>query len=122
MPSKWFCVTFDSADPPSLARFWAEALGWQVVFEGDGGDEVAVARDETSFPGMVFVRVPEAKSGKNRVHVDLNPDDQQAEVERLTALGATRADVGQGDDVRWVVMADPEGNEFCVLTHHAEQP
>ncbi|HEX9993879.1 MAG TPA: VOC family protein [Acidimicrobiales bacterium] len=122
MPLKWFCVTFDSADPSALARFWAEVMGWQVVFQDEDGDEVAIARDETSFPGMVFVRVPEAKAGKNRVHVDLNPDDRDAEVERLLGLGATRADIGQGSDVPWVVMADPEGNEFCVLRHHPEQP
>jgi hypothetical protein len=64
---------------------------------------------------MVFVNVPEAKTLKNRLHIDLNPDDQTAEVARLEGLGATRVDVGQGE-VRWVVMADPEGNEFCVLT------
>jgi hypothetical protein len=83
-------------------------------------DEVALARDEHSFPGLVFGLVPEAKGVKNRLHIDLNPDDQVAEVDRLLALGATRADIGQGD-VPWVVLADPEGNEFCVLTPHPEQ-
>jgi hypothetical protein len=65
--------------------------------------------------------VPEGKSGKNRLHIDLNPDDQGAEVARLEALGASRLDIGQGE-VSWVVMADPEGNEFCVLTPRTEQP
>ena len=67
------------------------------------------------WPGLVFVRVPEAKSVKNRLHIDLNPDDQDAEVARLETLGARRVDVGQ-QDAPWVVLADPEGNEFCVLT------
>ena len=67
------------------------------------------------YPGLVFVPVPEAKRIKNRLHIDLVPDDRDAEVERLLALGASRADVGQDDEVTWVVLADPEGNEFCVL-------
>ena len=66
-------------------------------------------------PDLLFLRVPEAKSGKNRLHIDLRPKDQAAEVARLEALGARRVDVGQGADVTWVVLADPDGNEFCVL-------
>jgi hypothetical protein len=62
------------------------------------------------------VPVPEPKTAKNRLHIDLNPDNQDAEVARLQALGAKRVDVGQSDEVTWVVLADPEGNEFCVLT------
>ena len=65
---------------------------------------------------LSFVTVPEAKTVKNRLHIDLNPDNQEAEVARLLGLGAKRVDVGQNDEVTWVVMADPEGNEFCVLT------
>jgi Glyoxalase-like domain len=70
-------------------------------------------------PGLVFVPVPESKSGKNRLHLDLAPhvsDDRDAEIDRLIGLGARRIDVGQGDHVSWTVLADPEGNEFCVLS------
>jgi len=119
MPSKWYSIVIDSEDPAALADFWSKVLGYPVVFSED--DEVVLAKDEKTWPGLVFVSVPEGKGGKNRLHIDLNPDDQQAEVDRLIGLGATRVDIGQGD-VRWVVLADPEGNEFCVLTTHPEQP
>jgi predicted enzyme related to lactoylglutathione lyase len=119
MASKWFSIVVDSTDHRTLSKFWAEVLGYRVVFEGD--DEIALAKDEETWPGLVFVPVPEGKGAKNRLHIDLNPDDQAAEVARLEGLGARRVDIGQGE-VRWVVMADPEGNEFCVLTPHAEQP
>ena len=114
MASRWYTVIVDAADPGRLARFWAAVLDYQIVFEQP--DEVVIARDRQTYPGMVFVPVPEAKAAKNRLHIDLNPDDQTAEVARLEGLGARRADVGQTDAVTWVVMADPEGNEFCVLT------
>ncbi|MDQ6875832.1 MAG: VOC family protein [Actinomycetota bacterium] len=113
MSSRWYTVVVDSRDPAALARFWAEVLAYQVVYEAP--DEVVVAKDEHTYPGLIFVPVPETKTVKNRLHIDLNPDDQAAEVERLIGLGASRADVGQAD-VGWVVLADPEGNEFCVLT------
>ncbi len=113
MASNWWSVVVDCADHRAQARFWANVFDWQIMFESD--DEIAVAKDEHSWPGMVFVNVPEAKTVKNRLHIDLNPDDQTAEVARLEGLGAKRVDIGQGE-VRWVVMADPEGNEFCVLT------
>jgi predicted enzyme related to lactoylglutathione lyase len=119
MTSRWWSLVVDCADHRALSRFWAEVLGYRVVFEND--DEVAIANDEHSWPGMVFGPVPEAKTVKNRLHIDLNPDDQDAEVARLEALGARRIDIGQGE-VPWIVMADPEGNEFCVLTPRAEQP
>ncbi len=113
MPSRLYTVVVDSRDPHQLARFWAAALDYRVVYEAE--DEVVVARDEDTYPGMIFVPVPESKVVKNRLHLDLNPDDRDAEVERLIGLGATRADVGQGPEVTWVVLRDPEGNEFCVL-------
>jgi len=113
MPSQWYTTVVDAADPAALARFWAAVLDYQIVYEAP--DEVVIAKDEHTYPGLIFVPVPEAKTAKNRLHIDLNPDDRDAEVERITALGATRADVGQGEDVTWVVLADPEGNEFCVL-------
>jgi len=113
MASAWWSVVVDCNDMRAQARFWASVFDWQIMFESD--DEIAIAKDENSWPGMVLLNVPEAKAVKNRLHIDLNPDDQAAEVARLEGMGATRVDIGQGD-VRWVVMADPEGNEFCVLT------
>ena len=106
-------IAVDARDPRSLARFWCGVLDWQVLFEDP--EEVVIGADEHAWPGIVFVPVPEGKTVKNRLHLDLSPDDQDAEVDRLMALGARPADVGQGDDVSWVVLADPEGNEFCVL-------
>jgi predicted enzyme related to lactoylglutathione lyase len=116
---RFYSIVVDAADPRSLGRWWAEALNWQVTH--DDGDEVDVAVGEGPDgkeiePILTFVPVPERKAGKNRLHIDLAPDDRDAEVDRLLALGATRADIGQGDDVSWVVLADPEGNEFCVLS------
>jgi predicted enzyme related to lactoylglutathione lyase len=117
-------VTVDSLDPAAQARFWVEALGWHLVHSADDGSAAVIAPAATreeggkAFPVM-FWRVQEGKSaGKNRWHFDLAPDDQGTEVARLEALGARRVDIGQGADehVDWVVMADPEGNEFCVLT------
>jgi predicted enzyme related to lactoylglutathione lyase len=119
MPSQWYTTVVDAADPASLARFWAAVLDYQIVYEAP--DEVVIAKDEHTYPGLIFVPVPEAKSVKNRLHIDLNPDDRDAEVARIIDLGATRADVGQSDEVTWVVLADPEGNEFCVLRAR-EQP
>jgi predicted enzyme related to lactoylglutathione lyase len=109
-------LTVDARDPASLARFWAEALEWPILFEAP--DEVMIAPfDDRKPPGVypiLFNRNDDPKSVKNRWHFDLAPTDQDAEVTRLEGLGARRADIGQGD-VDWVVMADPEGNEFCVL-------
>ena len=116
MASKWWSVVVDCQDPVAQSRWWAQVLGYSVVFET--GTEVAIAggtREEPLWPGLVFVPVPESKAVKNRLHIDLNPDDQAAEVARLESLGARRVDVGQRD-VGWVVLADPEGNEFCVLS------
>jgi predicted enzyme related to lactoylglutathione lyase len=112
--SRWYTVVVDAANPALMARFWAAVLDYQIVFEQP--DEVVIAMDRETYPGIIFVPVPEPKSVKNRLHIDLNPDNQDAEVARLLALGAKRIDVGQSDEVTWVVMADPEGNEFCVLT------
>ncbi len=113
MSSRWYTVVIDANDPAALARFWAAVLEYDIVYEDP--DEVVVARDDDTYPALVFVPVPEPKTVKNRLHIDLNPDDRDAEVERLIGLGARRADVGQGEDKTWVVLADPEGNEFCVL-------
>lgn len=112
----WEEVVVDCRDPKGLGRWWQEALGWIVVGESD--DELELAAAEDAHPTLLFGAVPEGKSVKNRLHLDFVPDDQAAEVERLLGLGATRADVGQ-QDVPWVVLADPEGNEFCVLSARA---
>jgi predicted enzyme related to lactoylglutathione lyase len=115
MSSRFYSVVVDSQDPRALARFWAEVLDHEIVEEDD--DEVEVQpREGPTEPALLFVRVPDGKTVKNRLHIDLAPDDQAAEVERVLALGATRADVGQTAKDSWVVLADPEGNEFCILT------
>jgi Glyoxalase-like domain/AAA domain len=113
-------LVIDATDPDRLARFWAAALGWEVEGAADGRANVWPHGyrypDPVALP-LVFRAVPRAKTGKNRIHLDLasqSQADQAAQVERLLGLGATRADIGQGD-VPWEVLADPEGNEFCVL-------
>ena len=115
MPSLFRTLVIDANDPRALARFWSEVLGWPITEEDDDGEVLVPPPDGQPGVELLFVPVPEAKSGKNRLHLDLSPNDQAAEVERVVALGATRVDVGQGD-VGWVVLADPEGNEFCVLS------
>jgi len=113
MALKWEQVVVGARDAAALGRWWAEALRWVVVDDSPPVFEIQSQPDH--LPGILFLTVDEPKAHKNRLHIDLRPDDQAAEVERLLTLGATRVDVGQGDDVSWVVMADPEGNEFCVL-------
>ncbi|MEU6983463.1 VOC family protein [Streptomyces sp. NPDC046324] len=113
MAVRMYQLAVDSHDLPAQARFWAQVLDWRILFEAE--DEIVIGADATAMPGMCFLPVSETKSVKNRLHIDLTPDDQDAEVERILALGARRVDVGQGEDVTWVVLADPEGNEFCVL-------
>ena len=115
---RWQCVCVDSPDPGRIAGFWQAALGWRRTFED--ADEVVLEPPEGSpedgvSPDLLFLRVPEPKTVKNRLHLDLRPVDQAAEVARLEALGAHRVDVGHGGDQTWVVLADPDGNEFCVL-------
>ena len=111
-------VSFDSRDPRRTADFWEQALGWRRTYDGD--DEVVLeppagSHEDGVVADVLFLRVPEEKTIKNRLHLDLRPEDQQAEVHRLVGLGAMRVDVGQEASVSWVVLADPEGNEFCVL-------
>ena len=122
VPTRLISVVVDAADPSALARFWSTATGWPVTL--DGPDEAVVEPPEDDAghrtePGLqlVFGTVPEEKVGKNRVHIDLNSTsaEHQAElVERVRRAGATPLDLGQGA-VPWVVLADPEGNEFCIL-------
>ena len=113
MSVEWEQVVVDSAEPVALGRWWAAALGWVVLDDSD--EEFEIRPADGAGPGLLFVRVPEPKVTKNRLHLDLRPDDQAAEVERFVQMGAHRVDVGQGEPT-WVVLADPEGNEFCVLS------
>jgi predicted enzyme related to lactoylglutathione lyase len=113
-------IVVDALDPPALARFWAAAAGWQVLHASP--DAAGLRAPDGTGPYLEFVRTTEPHTYKNRWHLDVagyRDDDQAAEVERLLALGATHADVGQSaakpGEVTWVVLADPEGNEFCVL-------
>ena len=128
MSVRWYSVVIDCSDVAAQARWWAEVLGWQTVYEAP--DEVVIVPPhaltkvdsipvEERGPGLIFVPVPEGKQVKNRLHLDLAPrasDDQATEVERLERLGATRSNVGQSGKEGWIVLADPEGNEFCVLS------
>jgi predicted enzyme related to lactoylglutathione lyase len=115
-------VIIDCNDPARVAEFWGAVLGWTV--QGQGDEEVLwMSESGAPFPDvlLVFVPVPEAKSGKNRIHLDVSPVgcDRDEEVARLETLGARRVDIGQGEQ-SWVVLADPEGNEFCVLGRRAD--
>jgi len=113
MSLTWEQVVIDSRDPRSLAQWWAQALGWAITFEDES--EIEIRPNENVTPGLLFLQVSDDRMTKDRLHLDFRPTDQAAEVERLLNLGATRVDIGQGEDVSWVVLADPEGNEFCVL-------
>ena len=116
------CLTVDAHNPKAQAEFWAEVLGWSI---GEDGDEIGywIERElndpnKIGFPDILFLKVPDEKVIKNRLHLDLRPDNQEAEVARLEKLGAKRIEIGQSidADTTWVVMADLEGNEFCVLS------
>ena len=117
-------LVVDSRDPESLAAFWAAVLDYRVLGrEEDGSVEIG---PEAGFggaaPTLVFAAVPDPTPGKVRLHIDLNATDrdQDAELERLLGLGATRADVGQTGDESWHVLADPEGNAFCLLQRRVD--
>jgi hypothetical protein len=109
---EWEQTNVDARDPVVLGRWWQQALGWVVVDETPDVFEIRPTTDK--LPGLLFVRVPESKTIKNRLHLDFRPEDRDLEVDRLLELGAVRVDVGQGERP-WIVLADPEGNEFCVL-------
>jgi len=112
MSLEWEQVVVDARDPVALGQWWADALGRVVV--NDSAEEFEIRPSADRLPGLLFVSVPEGKQSKNRLHLDFRPDDQEAEVERFLRADARRADIGQGTPT-WVVLADPEGNEFCVL-------
>ena len=113
MSLEWEQTVVDALDPVALGRWWAQALGWVVV--NDDPDEFEIRPTPERLPGLLFGREGEPKVVKDRLHLDFRPDDRDAEVARLLALGATHVDIGQGEQ-SWVVLADPEGNEFCVLS------
>ncbi|RKN22209.1 VOC family protein [Micromonospora musae] len=124
MTSRFTELTVDCHDPERLAAFWCEVLDFTVIDQGESKVEIGSwvptveqVRARQMPPTLLFIRVPEGKTAKNRLHLDVSPIDgsTEDEVTRLLGLGATRTDVGQGADRSWVVMADPEGNEFCVL-------
>ena len=111
-------ISVDTADPGPIAHWWAELLGWRITLEE--ADEVVLeppagSAEDGVAADILFLKVPEPKSVKDRLHLDLRPDDQAAEVARAEAMGATRVDIGQSGDESWVVLADPDGNEFCIL-------
>ena len=134
MSVRWYTTVVDSEDVAAQGRWWAEVLDWRIVYEAP--DEVVLVPPhaltkadlipvEEQGPGLVFVTVPVGKAIKNRLHLDLAPrggDDQAAEVARLESLGAKRIDVGQAVEANWVVLADPEGNEFCVRRAARDSP
>ncbi|MFF4975717.1 VOC family protein [Streptomyces sp. NPDC001083] len=117
MTLEWEQVIVHAEDPAALGQWWADALGWVVVHASDDEFEIRSAPDR--LPGLEFVRLEESKKSKSRLHLDFRPDDQEAEVARMEALGAQRVDIGQGEQ-SWVVLADPEGNEFCILGRRSQ--
>ena len=111
-------LVIDCRDPEALAAFWSAVLDYRELSREDGAIEIGPAAGfGGAAPTLVFGPVPDPTPGKLRLHIDVNPTDrdQDAELERLLALGATPADVGQTGDEPWHVLADPEGNEFCLL-------
>src|SRR3954466_9603449 len=109
-------IVIDSSDPKRLGEFWADVLGWPLVEHEHGYCWLSSTGEPTAPPPLlVFVPVPEPKTVKNRIHIDVNPSgcDQQEELQRLLSLGARHVDVGQKDEP-WIVLADVEGNEFCL--------
>jgi hypothetical protein len=121
MTSRTAVIAIDAIEPRVVADFWCEVLGWQVTDEDD--TLVSISPSDGSWPTIDVVKVPEKKTVKNRLHLDLRADGNSTEdeLERLLALGARRADVGQGPDVTWVVLTDPEGNEFCLLRRTVQE-
>jgi predicted enzyme related to lactoylglutathione lyase len=115
MPVRLHHIVIDAHDLPGLARFWTQALGWQVLSERK--NEIVIGAEENAPVGICFMSATDPKTVKNRVHVDLTSSatDRDQEIDRLLALGARRVDIGQTGAESWTVLADPEGNEFCVV-------
>ena len=118
------CVVVDCHDPRTVAGFWQQALGWRRTVETD--DEIVLEPPAGSpqdgvAPDLLFQAVPDPTAGKNRLHLELRPHDQAAEAARLEAAGGRRVHIGQDETASWIVMADPEGNEFCLLRAHTPE-
>jgi Glyoxalase-like domain len=120
MPSRLSSIAIDSAAPRALADFWCAVLGWQIVEQSD--EVVSIAAADRTWPVIDFLPVPERKTAKNRLHLDLRADgvNTNDELLRLIELGALPVNVGQSADAPWVVLADPEGNEFCLLAQSVQ--
>jgi hypothetical protein len=125
MAVRWSQLVIDAHDPATLAAFWSSVLGWETIATDDEDgelEEVEIADPERpDLPTLLFIGVPDDKVTKNRLHIDVRPAgvDQQTELTRLLEIGAREIDIGQGDQT-WHVLADPEGNEFCLLRTPAE--
>lgn len=120
MPSRIATIAIDARNPRLVADFWCEVLGWRVIDEEEQG--VSIAPADLRWPTIDVFQVPETKTVKNRLHLDLRADgtSTSAELRRLLDLGAVRTDVGQEPDSTWVVLSDPEGNEFCLLARSVD--
>lgn len=120
MPSQLASIAIDAINPQVVADFWCAVFGWHVLEEDTG--IISIGPHGKTHPTIDVIAVPEGKTVKNRLHFDLRADGTSTaqELERLLALGAERTDVGQGRDVSWVVLADPEGNEFCLLSRSVQ--
>ncbi|MGX9900715.1 VOC family protein [Arthrobacter sp. SA17] len=120
MSSRLAVIAIDAIQPQVVADFWCAVLDWHVVDEDT--DIISIGPQDGSSPSIDVIAVPEGKTVKNRLHFDLRADGVSTaeELERLLALGARRTDVGQGPDVSWVVLSDPEGNEFCLLSRSVQ--
>lgn len=121
MSSRVAVIAIDAIDVSAVAGFWCGVLGWHVVEEDDFG--ISIGPEDRTWPTIDICRVPEPKAVKNRLHFDLRADgvSTEEELQRLLALGARRVDVGQAPDSSWVVLADPEGNEFCLLARTVQE-
>lgn len=106
-------ITVDCDDPEIVARFWRELLGLRGVAHPTSS--VRLAPSDGSTPHLLFTPAGRSKDGKNSWHFDLRPEDQDAAVAHALSIGASHIDIGQRGDESWVVLADPEGNEFCIL-------
>jgi len=121
MTSRLSNIAIDAEQPRVVADFWCQVLGWQVIDEEEG--VISIADADGSWPGIDVCPVPDRKTTKNRLHLDLRAEGttRDDELDRLLALGAERVDVGQGPEVSWVVLSDPECNEFCLLARTVEE-
>ena len=121
MTSRIAAIVLDAVNPHVVADFWCDVLGWNVTEASDEG--ISIAAPDGSWPSIDVFPVPEPKLGKNRLHFDLRADGVTTadELARLEQLGGRRVDVGQDPSATWTVLADPEGNEFCLLLRTAQE-